>query len=138
MALVLDTSVLLAALDAADPDHGPCARLIADSREDLIVPALVLAEVDYWCHERLTLDVWLAFLEDVLGGAYEVASPTHGDLERCHELQRTYADLKVGVVDASVLAVVERLGEPKLATLDHRHFATMRPRHVEALRLLPG
>lgn len=136
--LVLDTSALLAALDAADPDHGPCARLIADSREDLIVPALVLSELDYWCHERLTADVWLAFLEDVLGGAYEVASPTHDDLERCHELQSTYADLKVGVVDASVLALVERLGETKLATLDHRHFATMRPRHVEALRLLPG
>ena len=135
--LVLDTSALLAALDAADPDHGPCARLIADSREDLIVPALVLGELDYWCHERLTLDVWLAFLADTLAGAYSVENPTHGDLERCHELQRTYADLKVGVVDASVLAVVERLGEPKLATLDHRHFGVMRPRHVDALELLP-
>ena len=136
--LVLDTSVLLAALDAADPDHRPCARLIADSREDLIVPALVLGELDYWCQERLTADVWLAFLEDVLAGAYSVESPVHGDLERCHELQSAYADLKVGVVDASVLAVVERLDEPKLATLDHRHFGTMRPRHIEALELLPA
>jgi hypothetical protein len=138
VALVLDTSALLAALDAADPDHGPCAKLIAEAREDLIVPTLVLAELDYWCHERLALDVWLAFLEDVLDGAYSVVDPTHGDLERCHELQRTYADLKVGVVDASVLAVVERLGESRLATLDHRHFGTMRPRHVEALELLPA
>lgn len=136
--LVLDTSALLAALDAADPDHGPCAKLIADSREDLIVPALVLAEVDYWCHERLTLDVWLAFLEDVLDGAYGVEDPTHGDLVRADQLQRTYADLKVGVVDGTILALVERLGEPKLGTLDHRHFGTMRPRHVEALELLPA
>lgn len=138
MALVLDTSVLLAALDAADPDHAPCAKLIAGSREDLIVPALVLAEIDYWCHERLTAAVWVAFLEDVLDGAYGVEHPSQGDLERCHELQSTYADLEVGVVDASVLAVVERLGEPKLATLDHRHFGVMRPRHVEALELLPA
>ena len=137
MALVLDTSALLAALDAADPDHGPCAKLIVDSREDLIVPALVLSELDYWCGERLTLDVWLAFLKDVLDGAYGVENPTHGDLVRSEELQRTYADLKVGVVDASILAVVERLGETKLATLDHRHFGTMRPRHVNALELLP-
>jgi predicted nucleic acid-binding protein len=136
--LVLDTSALLAALDAADPDHGPCARLIAEAGEDLIVPALVLSELDYWCYERLSADVWLAFLEDVLGGAYEVANPTHDDLERCHELQSTYADLKVGVVDASVLALVERLREPKLATLDHRHFGPMRPRHVKALELLPA
>jgi hypothetical protein len=34
-------------------------------------------------------------------------------------------------------AVGERLGEPKLATLGHRHFGLLRPRHVEALRLLP-
>lgn len=138
MALVLDTSVLLAALDAADPDHGPCAELIGEASENLIVPALVLSELDYWCQERLTGEVWLAFLEDVLAGAYDVASPTHDDLERCQALQSTYADLKVGVVDASVLAVVERLGEAKLASLDHRHFATMRPRHIEALELVPG
>jgi predicted nucleic acid-binding protein len=138
VALVLDTGPLLAALDAADPDHARCAALIEDSGEDLLVPALVLSELDYWCHERLAASVWLAFLEDMLAGAYRVESPTHGDLERCHELQSTYADLRLGVVDASVLALVERLGEPKLATLDHRHFATVRPPHVEALELLPG
>jgi len=138
VALVLDTSVLLAALDVADPDNSRCAKLISDSREDLTIPMLVLGELDYWCQERLTLNVWLTFLEDVVGGAYRLMEPTQMDLERCHELQRTYADLNVGVVDSSVLAVVERLGEAKLATLDHRHFATMRPRHVEALELLPG
>lgn len=137
MALVLDTSALLAALDTGDPDHLQCADLIAASSEELIIPALVLSELDYWCHERLNADVWLNFLRDVLDDAYRVEHPTHADPERCHELQSTYADLKVGVVDASILAVVERLREPKLATLDHRHFGTMRPRHVEALKLLP-
>lgn len=137
MALVLDTSVLLAALDASDPDHGRCARLISKARENLVVPMLVLSELDYWCHERLTAAVWQAFLEDVLAGAYSVQSPTDADLERCLDLQRAYADLSVGVVDASLLALVERLGEAKVATLDHRYFATMRPKHVEALQLLP-
>ena len=138
MALVCDTSPLLAGLDTADPDHEACAKLIAESDEELVVPTLVMGELDYWCHERLTADVWLSFLQDVLDGAYRVEHPTPADLGRCMELQRTYADLRVGVVDASVLAVVERLGEAKLATLDHRHFATMRPRHVGALNLVPG
>ena len=44
----------------------------------------------------------------------------------------------IGFVDAAVLAIVERLHEPKLATLDQRHFRTIRPRHVRALKLLPG
>ena len=44
---------------------------------------------------------------------------------------------QVAFVDAAVLAIVERLREPKLATLDRRHFGLLRPRHVESLRLLP-
>lgn len=137
MALVLDTGPLLAALDAADPDHDRCARLITDAQEGLIVPGLVLAELDYWCHERLSAEVWIAFLEDLLGGAYRVEHPTHDDLERSGGLQLQYADLRLGVVDASIVALLERLGEPKLATLDRRHFGVVRPRHVEALTLLP-
>jgi uncharacterized protein len=138
VALILDTGALLAALDAADPDHERCAESIADCSEDLLVPTLVLSELDYWCHERLGGEVWLEFLSDLLAGAYRAEAPTQADLTRCHELQSTYADLTLGVVDASVLALTERLGEPKLATLDHRHFATVRPAHIEALELLPS
>lgn len=101
------------------------------------MPALVLSELGYWCHERLGAEVWLAFLEDVLSGVYLVEPPSDADLGRCHELQRTYAELRLGVVDASVLALVERMREDRLATLDHRHFGVARPGHVEALRLLP-
>lgn len=138
MALVLDTGPLLAAIDAADPDHEACASLLVEAEEDLVVPALVLAELDYWCHERLTSEVWLSFLDDVLEGAYRVEAPTGADLARCRELQDTYYDLRLGVVDASVVALVERLGENKVATLDRRHFAAVRPTHAPALRLLPG
>jgi uncharacterized protein len=49
-----------------------------------------------------------------------------------------YADADIGFVDAAVLASTERLAEPKLATLDRRHFGLLRPRHVDALTLLPG
>ena len=137
MALILDTGPLLAALDAADRDHSSCARLLTDSSEDLLVPGLVLAELDYWCHERLGPAAWLAFLEDLLDGAYRHEPPTEGDLGRCAELQREYADLRLGVVDASVVALAERMGEPKVATLDRGHFTVVRPRHVGALALLP-
>lgn len=137
MALVLDTGPLLAALDAADPDHRASAALLRDAREDLVVPTLVLAELDYWCHERLGPGVWLSFLEDLLAGAYRPEAPTSADLTRCHELQSLYADLGLGVVDGSVVALLERLGEEKVATLDHRHFGVVRPRHTKSLRLLP-
>jgi uncharacterized protein len=137
VALVLDTGPLLAALDAADRDHEPCAALLVGADEDLVVPMLVLAELDYWCHKRLSPEVWIAFLEDVLAGAYRVEPPSPADLRRCRELQVTYRALRLGVTDATVIALAERLGEPKVATLDHGHFGVVRPAHVDALELRP-
>jgi len=96
-----------------------------------------MAELDYWCSRRLGARAWLVFLDDVIAGAYRLEPPTTADLRRARELQDRYADLVLGIVDASVLALAERLGEPKIATLDHRHFRTVRPAHVEALELLP-
>ena len=137
MALILDTGPLLAALDAADPDHAQCAALLTESAEDLVVPTLVLGELDYWCARRLPAGAWLIFLEDVIAGAYRVEEPTPVDLARCRDLQATYRDLGLGVIDASVIALAERLGESKLATLDHRHFAAVRPSHVPMLVIRP-
>lgn len=137
MALILDTGPLLAALDAADPDHERCAELISNAHEELVVPGLVLAELDYWCHQRLGGQAWLTFLEDLLAGAYTAEFPTIADLERCQQIQRQYEDQPIGVVDASVLALVERMDEDKLATLDHRHFSVMRTIHRSSLSLVP-
>lgn len=79
----------------------------------------------------------MALLTDVQRGAFDVEDLTGADYERIAELLTTYADLKVGFVDCAVLAIVERLDEPKLATLDRRHFATMRPAHRDTLDLVP-
>ena len=127
----------MASLDAADPDHARCAALLTDADEDLVVPALVLAELDYWCSRRLSPKAWLIFLDDVVAGAYRVEPPATIDLTRCRELQDTYRDLSLGVVDASIVALAERLDEPKVATLDQRHFRAVRPTHVAAFELLP-
>ena len=59
------------------------------------------------------------------------------DYRRVRKLCDRYADADIGFVDAAVLALGERLNEPKLATLDRRHFGLLRPRHVDALHLLP-
>jgi len=137
LALICDTGPLLAALDAADRDHDRSAVLLSEADEDLVVPALVLAELDYWCAHRLTLEAWLIFLDDVNAGVYRIEPPTAADLVRCAELQARYRDLGLGIVDASVVALAERLGEPKVATLDQRHFRAVRPGHVAALEIRP-
>ncbi|MGI9021346.1 MAG: PIN domain-containing protein [Solirubrobacterales bacterium] len=138
MALILDTGPLFAGLDGGDPDHEACATLIASAEEDLLVPMLVLAELDYFCRRQLTPEAWLVFLDDLLAGVYTVVAPSPIDLQRCRELEAEYTDLDLGIVDASIIALAERLDEPKVATLDHRHFSVVRPAHRPALHLLPG
>jgi predicted nucleic acid-binding protein len=79
----------------------------------------------------------VALLDDIDTGAYHVEDVDQADYRRVRELCDQYADSDIGFVDAAVLAITERLREPKLATLDKRHFGLLRPRHVRALQLLP-
>lgn len=137
MALILDTGPLYASLDRSDADHGTCRSLIEAADEALVIPAPVVVEVDYWIHQRLGPGALVALLEDIEDGAYEIEDLLPADYKRVREVCDRYADSDVGFVDAGVLAVVERLDEPKLATLDRRHFALLRPRHRDALTLLP-
>lgn len=137
MALVLDTGPLLALLDSGDPDHRRSVAMVDEVGEDLVVPVCVLVEIDYWVRKLLDPEVWQVLVEDVASGAYRLEPLRVEDLERASELERQYGDLDLGLVDASVIALCERLGETKVATLDHRDFGVVRPRHCETLRLLP-
>jgi predicted nucleic acid-binding protein len=130
--------VIVAAFDRDDDNHDACRSLLTETRESRILPSPVLVEVDHLLRRYTQTDSFVAVLDQVRRGALVIEDLTPADYERVAELLTTYADLKVGFVDCAVLAVTERLGEAKLATLDHRHFGTMRPRHVEALELLPA
>jgi predicted nucleic acid-binding protein len=136
MTLVLDTGPLLAFFDRDDDDHHRCLRLFRDSREPRLVPAPVVTELAYWLGERLSPAALTTMVDNIVSGAYRVEDLQLEDYRRVREICSQYPGT-VGFVDAAVLAIVERLNEPKLATLDHRHFRMMRPRHVEALTLLP-
>ena len=138
MALILDTGPLYASLDRSDADHTACRRLIEAADEALVIPAPVLVEVDYWIHQRLNPGALVALLDDVTAGAYRVEDLAPHDYARVRELCDRYADSDIGFVDAAVMAIVERLSETKLATLDRRHFGLLRPRHRDSIELLPA
>jgi predicted nucleic acid-binding protein len=137
VALVLDTGPIVALLDASDPEHGRCLAMVRDVGEDLVVPALVLVEVDYWLLKLYGPEPWQTFVEDVARGAYRVQHLDEQDLVRAAELERTYGSLDLGLVDAAVVVACERLGEAKVATLDRRDFSVVQPRDCDRLALLP-
>jgi uncharacterized protein len=101
------------------------------------VPILTVTEVTYLLATRISAEAEVRFLGDVAGGSFSVESVRPGDWLRIGELVWRYRDLPLGTVDASVVAAAERLQISNVATLDRRHFAVVRPAHVEALALLP-
>ena len=137
VALILDTGRLYATLDRDDAAYRSCRRLLEEAGELVAVPSPVLVEVDYWIHRRLHPGILVALLDDIDAGAHRVEDLRLEDYRRVREICDQCADADVGFVDAAVLAIIERLGEPKLATLDRRRFGLLRPRHVRALQLLP-
>ncbi|MFI6928324.1 type II toxin-antitoxin system VapC family toxin [Nonomuraea spiralis] len=64
----------------------------------------------------------VTFLKSFGGNGFHVAELEDEDLPRMAELVERYVDLPLGLVDAAVIAIAERLGLKEVATVDHRHW----------------
>lgn len=111
--------------------------LFESTDEALVVLDLVISEVSYLLGAGARTDVEATFLRTLSGGRLTVEHVSEVDLARAAALVETYADLRLGTVDAAVVAIGERLRVREIATLDHRHFSVVRPRHLDAFMLLP-
>lgn len=96
-----------------------------------------MAEAGWLIDRQLGPTAEAGFYRSVVTGDITVEEIRPADWQRIAELVETYADLGLGGVDASVVAMAERLGVTEVATLDLRHFRVVRPRHVDAFTLLP-
>jgi predicted nucleic acid-binding protein len=135
--LLVDTGVLFAAADTDEPRHGDCARLLRTRRAELLVVAPVVAEASWLIEDRLGPGAEAAFLRAVARADLRVIDLDRADYQRCVELIEQYADVGLGFVDASIVAVAERERIGDVATLNHRDFRAVRPRHIESFELLP-
>ena len=135
MLVVVDTGPLYAVIDQDDADHDRCREALERAELRLIIPALVLAEVTYLVGTRLGPAVEAQFLEGL--SRMHVEAPTPDDWPRMSQLVRQYGDFPLGGIDASIVALAERLDIETVVTLDDRHFRAVRPRHRKAFHLLP-
>ena len=135
--IVVDTGPIVALLNDRDDHHERCRDFLANYPGPLLLPTTVFTEVCMLVERRRGTRAELAFLSDVRSGLFTMLESTSADLNRISELVERYADLPLGTVDASVIALAERLALPAVATLDRRHFSVVRPRHVPAFELLP-
>jgi predicted nucleic acid-binding protein len=135
--IVVDTGVLLAAVSSRDRHHRESVEVLAAHAGELVTPALVIAETSWMIESVMGPEAESVFVTSVANGELGVEDLGTDDYRRCAELIAQYADLGLGLVDASVVAVAERLGLTTVATLNRRDFLVVRPNHCEALELLP-
>jgi predicted nucleic acid-binding protein len=132
--LIVDTGPLLAMADRNDPDHTACRTLLEGDPGPLVTTAMVIAEAAYLSS---SVNAETTLYTSIANGDFVVEDLTNGDWSRIGGLVATYASLPLGGTDASLIAIAERLGARRIATLDRRHFTVVRPLHVETFDLSP-
>jgi predicted nucleic acid-binding protein len=132
---IVDTGPLLAAADRTDVDHLRCSQFLERTDLDLVIPALVVAEVAYLLGTRVDAKAEAGFLRTLPD--WEVDLPPSNEWPLIADLVERYADFPLGATDASVAVLAERLDADAIVTLDHRHFGALRMSDGRPFRLLP-
>jgi uncharacterized protein len=136
--IVLDTSGLLAIVDADQRDHAAVHRAIATEPGPFLVSPFVLAELDYLLMTRLGVTAETDMLREVAAGVYDLVTFSIEDLVEAANLIERYQDLRIGLADASVAVIAARVQTTRLLTLDQRHFRVIKPLWGATFTLLPA
>lgn len=137
MTVIADSGALYALYDSDDANHDRVRKVLESTAETIIIPAAILSELDYLLREFLGVPAELDFLDGLLAGYYTLEPFSEEDFHRCRELADQYRDLNIGLADASVMAVAERLNVYRILTVDERHFRAVKPRKG-SFHLLPA
>lgn len=133
--MIIDTGPLVAAANSSDPASATCRDLLKSEPGRLIVPALVVAEAGYLIERDLGPTTEAAFVRSLATPRYEIVGVEPEDLEAAAVLIQKYADLPLGVTDATVIVAARRRKVSRIATLDRRHFTIVA--EVRGAELLP-
>lgn len=136
--IVLDTGGLYAALDANEMLHGRAVAALSASGGPRLLSPFVLAELDYLVATRVGHHAQLALVDEVTRGAYRLEPFTAEDLGHARRVMERYADLRIGLADASVVVLANRHRALDLLCSDERHFRALRGPGGRPFRLLPA
>lgn len=136
--IVLDTSGLLAALDADQRHHLPARAALQEDNGPFLLSPFVLAELDYLLMTKISGAAETALLNEVSAGAYDLAPFSSADVAASAALIERYRDLQLGLADASIAVIAARAQTTRILTLDERHFRSVKPFWGEAFSLLPA
>lgn len=136
--IILDTSGLLAAIDASQRHHRAAADVLRRSTEPLLLSPFVLAELDYLLSTRVSGSAAAALLGQVAAGAYRLEPMDAVDVAQAAEVIDRYRDLELGLADASLVVLAARHDVRDILTLDERHFRAVADTRGRPFRILPA
>lgn len=136
MTLIGDSGAIYAFYDGSDRYHEPVRALVDEFAGRIVIPSLILAEIDYLLGNFLGVDAEVDFLQDVLSGVYRLHHLDQPALQRCVSLLGQYRDLNLGLADTAVMATAEQLSLYRILTVDERDFRAVRLKSV--LTILPA
>ena len=136
--IILDTSGLLSAIDPSQRHHAACAEILAEATRPLVLSPFVLAELDYLLATQVDGQAQLALVDEVARGVYRLESFSAHDVAVAGDVMRRYANLAIGLADASIVVLAQRHGTRDVLTLDERHFRAVRAADGRRFRLLPA
>ena len=134
---VIDTGIVYAIADIKDSWHKQAVNFVSAFKGRLIIPSTVIPEACYLLNTYLGQSAEIGFINSLINRELVVEHFNADDITRCVELLKKYRDSNIGFVDASMIAITERLNISKLLTTDRRHFSVIKPSHCEAFTLLP-
>jgi predicted nucleic acid-binding protein len=123
--IVADTGAILALVNKSDRQHRAVRKIYEEDPDEWLLPWAILPEVDYLIASELGPRAQEIFLADLAESAFNIEYGTERDLGRARQINQKYRALRLGLVDAVVMAVAERLRARAIATLDLRHFAAV-------------
>jgi predicted nucleic acid-binding protein len=135
--ILADTNAVLQLASPSGSRHADVLRVVDALDGPFLLSPFVLAELDYMLIERLGQERQLALLAQVVDGSYELAEFDKHDVAAAVDVMTRYADLRVGLADASIVVLAEKHATTDVLTFDHRHFRAMRGPGGRPFRLLP-
>lgn len=137
MAVVADTGALYALIDRSDAWHARVLAWWKVNRQPLIVPVTVIPELTYLLQARIGATAEIDFVRALVEGEFTTEPLEPEDLVRVASVMEHYADMPLGFVDATVIAIAERVESREILTTDRRHFRIVKPIHARAFVLSP-
>lgn len=135
--ILLDTSGLLAALDASQRRHAEAAASLSDAAAPLLLSPFILAELDYLVATRVGEAARMSLLREVESGAYQLQPFSAADVRAARTIIDRHAGLGISLADASIAVLAAKHRVQTVLTLDERHFRVLRAGRKQ-FRLLPA